>query len=185
MKKLSKFQFWALTWFSKPACDRQLYKLAAQLKPKSIVQFGLGNLRQVETLINVCQNFSGVDEIRFTGVDLFEARAKQVPGLTLKEAHRRLASTGAKSRVFPGETASSLPRLANQLAGTDLLILSLEGGRQSLDPCWFFIPRMLQANSLVLVQEHSVAGAPYQVLSFAEAEQLAKAVGRPASAAAA
>lgn len=184
MKKLSKFQFWALTWFSKPACDRQLYKLAAKLKPQSIVQFGLGNLRQAETLVTVCQNVSGVEEIRFTGVDLFEARVNQVPGLTLKEAHRRLAATGAKSRVFPGDTTSSLPRLANQLGGTDLLILALDGGRQALDSCWFFIPRMLQANSLVLVQEQTATGAPYQVLTLAEVEQLAKAVGRPASMAA-
>lgn len=184
MKKLSKFQFWGLTWFSKPVCDRQLYKLAAKLQPKSIVQFGLGNLRQAETLITVCQNCSGLEEIRFTGVDLFEARSQKVPGLTLKEAHRVLAATGARSRVFPGEIASSLPRLANQLGGTELLLITLEGGRQVLDPCWFFIPRMLQANSLVLIQEHAAAGSPYQQLSLAEVEQLAKAVGRPVAAAA-
>lgn len=183
MRKLSKFQFWALTWFSKPACDRQLYKLAAKLKPKSIVHFGLGNLRQAETLITVCQNVSGLEEIRFTGVDLFEARPRKVPGLTLKEAHRTLAATGAKSRVFPGEATTSLPRLANQLSGTDLLVISLEGSRQTLDPCWFFIPRMLQANSLVLVQEQAATGAPYQPLTLAEVEQLSKAIGRPAAAA--
>lgn len=183
MRKLSKFQFWALTWFSKPVCDRQLYKLAAKLKPKSIVQFGLGNLRQAETLITVCQNFSGVEEIRFTAVDLFEARSAKVPGLTLKEAHRTLAATGAKSRVFPGDVTSSLPRLANQLGGTDLLIISLEGSRQTLDPCWFFIPRMLQTNSLVLVQERAASGSVYQILTLTEVEQLSKAVGRPAVAA--
>jgi hypothetical protein len=184
VKKLSKFQFWALTWFSKPACDRQLFKLAAKHQPKSIVHFGLGSLRQAELLITVCQNFAGTDEIRYTGVDLFEARIPQLPGLTLKEAHRHLASTGAKTRVLPGDAPQMLPRMANQLGGTDFLVISLEGERQLLDGCWFFIPRMLQPNSLVLVQERRSSGAQYQVLNFQEVEQLAKAAGRPAAVAA-
>jgi hypothetical protein len=184
VKKLSTFQFWALTWFSKPACDRQLYKLAAQHKPKCIVQFGLASLQQAEKLIQVCQHFSGCEEIRYTGVDLFEARTNKVPGLTLKEAHRVLATTGAKTRVMPGDAPQMLPRMANQLTGTELLVVSLDGGRDTLDSCWFFIPRMLQTGSLVLLQEHRAAGGAYQPLSVADVEQLAQAAGRPAAKAA-
>lgn len=184
MKKLSTFQFWMLTWFSKPACDRQLYKLAAKLKPKSVVHFGLGSLEQAKKLIQVCQHFSGTEEIRYTCVDLFEGRSTKVAGLTLKDAHRVLAGTGAKTRVMPGDATQMLPRMANQLSGTDLLIISLEGGRETLDTCWFFVPRMLQASSLVLLQERRSAGTVYQTLTPADVEQLAKAAGRPSTQAA-
>jgi hypothetical protein len=184
VKTLSTFQFWALTWFSKPACDRQLYKLVAKQKPKTIVHFGLASLQQAETLIQVCQNFSGCEEVRYTAIDLFEARTTKVPGLTLKEAHRVLATTGAKTRVMPGDAPQMLPRMANQLTGTDLLVVSLDGSRETLDGCWFFIPRMLQTGSLVLLQEHRAAGSAYQPLSVGDVEQLAQAAGRPASKAA-
>jgi len=181
VKKLSTFQFWALTWFSKPACNRQLYKLAAKHQPKCIVQFGLASLQQAENLIQVCQHFSGCEEIRYTAIDLFEARANKIPGLTLKEAHRVLSTTGAKTRVMPGDAPQMLPRMANQLTGTELLVISLDAGRETLDSCWFFIPRMLQPGSLVLLQENRAAGSAYQPLSVADIEQLAQAAGRPAS----
>lgn len=184
VKKLSTFQFWALTWFSKPACDRLLYKLAAKHRPKCIVQFGLASLQQAEKLIQVCQHFSGCEEIRYTAIDQFEARTNKVAGLTLKEAHRVLSTTGAKTRVMPGDAPQMLPRMANQLTGTELLVISLDGGRETLDSCWFFIPRMLQAGSLVLLQENRGAGGAFQPLSVADVEQLAQAAGRPATKAA-
>ena len=93
-------------------------------------------------------------EIVYTGVDLFEARSSyEGPGLTLKMAHRKLKATGARIRLLPGDPLTVLCRSANELSGTDLIIISDRQNKASLTGGWFFLPRMLHDSSQVFVEE--------------------------------
>jgi hypothetical protein len=95
-----------------------------------------------------------LDEIRYTGVDRFEDRtAADGPGVTLKMAHRLLRATGARIRLVPGDLPDALARSANSLGDTDLVILSARHCRASLDRAWFYLPRLLHADSRVFLEE--------------------------------
>ena len=51
-------------------------------------------------MIRLAQNWSDGQRVRYTAVDPFELRAEEAgPGLTLKEAYRKLKATGRGSRL--------------------------------------------------------------------------------------
>jgi hypothetical protein len=156
-----------------------LFKVITQRKPQSIVHFGLANIQQVRQVIAVGQRAAKTRAIKYTGVDLFEARSPSPNNMALREVHKALAGFEAKVRLIPGEAATTLSRMANQLTGTDLLVMSLDKSRDVLDSSWTFIPRMLQQNSLVLLQCDRQNGANFEALTLGDIEILAKAAGKP------
>ncbi|HUT90182.1 MAG TPA: hypothetical protein VMY37_11840 [Thermoguttaceae bacterium] len=99
---------------------------------------------------------SSPGQIRYTGIDLFEARTpSDGPGLTLKAAHRLLSRTGARVQLLPGDPFSVLARAANNLRGSELVIISAGHDPNSLAHAWFYVPRMLCEGSYVLIEEPS------------------------------
>jgi hypothetical protein len=151
MKPLSNFRYYLLTLFGKPACDREIYKTIRKFKIQSIVEIGLGDGKRAETMIQVAQKFSDSSAIRYTGIDLFEARETE-PKLPLREIHKKLTSTGAKCQLVPGDVDSAIARIANSHLRTDLIVISADDPSQRLEAGWFYFPRMLHATSLVLSQ---------------------------------
>ena len=94
-----------------------------------------------------------VGHIRYTGVDLFEARtSSDGRGTTLKAAHRLLKATGARIQLIPGDPFTALSRAANTLGGTELVVISAGHDPDSLARAWFYLPRTLSAESLVLME---------------------------------
>lgn len=151
MKPLSTFRYYLLTLFGKPACDREIYKAIRKLKIQSIVEIGLGDGQRAESMIQVAQKYSDPTAIRYTGIDLFEARETE-PKLPLREIHKKLTSTGAKCQLVPGDVDSAIARIANSHLRTDLIVISANDPSQQMENGWFFLPRMLHATSLVLSQ---------------------------------
>jgi hypothetical protein len=93
-------------------------------------------------------------QIDYAGIDLFDARSSNDgPGLTVKEAYRKLVTTGARIRLVPGDPLTALSRVANELLESDLVIVSAGLDAESLLKAWFFLPRMLHAGSHVFVEE--------------------------------
>ena len=78
--------------------------------------------------------------------------------MTLKQAHQRLAQTGAVVQLIPGDPQSALSRSANHLGGTQLMIVTEEwmGDR---DPAWFYVPRMLAPVSAVYLASNTAMQA--------------------------
>jgi hypothetical protein len=173
MKPISTFRFFLLTRFSQPAADRDVYKMVRQLKAKSIVELGLGNGNRAETMIRVARKFSVTDTLRYTGIDLFEARENSQQKLTLKDMHRRIQTLGVKAQLVPGTAEMTIPRIANSHLRTDLIIISGDYAAEGLSECWTFLPRMLQAHSVVMIQ--SSADAKFQTLSRLDVEKRANA----------
>jgi hypothetical protein len=165
-----------LMYLSKPAGDRCLYRAIRTHGVRSIVQIGIGAGQRTHRLIDAVGLYSGDRPLRYTGIDLFEARPSHAPGLTLKQAHQQFRPLVHKLQLVPGDPYSALNRTANSLQGTDLVVVAADVDAESLQRSWFFLPRMLHAKSLVLVEQQVSGGTKgeFQSLPLAELERRAQ-----------
>jgi len=141
-----------LAHFSRPAHERRIYRTIRRNRASNIVEIGVQMGRRASRLIRVAARYAGKSDVRYTGIDLFEARGTDQPGLTLKKAHRTLTALGAKVQLIPGDSYSALARSANTLTGTDLVVISADQDLEALSQSWFYMPRMLHQRSRVFVE---------------------------------
>jgi hypothetical protein len=153
-----KFAF--LAHFSQPRTQRQLFRLIKVHKVCRIVEVGIFSLERTTAMISVAQRFAGTNPVNYTGLDWFDARDVELPRLTLKDAHRQLQATGATVRLVPGEPARSVAAIANSHQHTGLLLLSSPVSESTLAPAWFFFPRMVDGQSIVLRERIDTADRP-------------------------
>jgi len=172
MKPMSAWRYFVLARFSKPTNDRIAYQAIKKGGFTSIVEVGLTDGTRCENMIRVAQKFSPDAKIRYTGIDLFDARETQQP-LKLLDTHKRLNSLGAKVKLVPGEFNDGVQRIANSHTRTDLVVIECADESEKLEAVWRFVPRMLHANSLVVVM---YPGDEYEALNFLEVEKLASQV---------
>lgn len=164
--------FWLKT-FSRPAGERAVHRHVLGHRPARILEVGLGTLVRTERLLRAA------GEVAYVGLDRFEGRGPgDPPGVTLKEAHRRLAGLG-RVRLVPGNADTSLARLCNQLGQFDLVLVSADNDPRHLERAWFFMQRLLTPASTVLVEP--AAGARWIELPRSRVDDLAaRAVSRRA-----
>ena len=136
---------------SKPRESRALYRTAHKLRAKRIVEFGITDpdrsLRLVKLAVEAC---SPGQQICYTALDLFDARSEKRSPLTIKQAHRHFASSGAKVQLVPGPLPEGLARRANTLLGSDLIIFAEDVVPANDGRFWFYLPRLLHPESCVL-----------------------------------
>jgi hypothetical protein len=169
-------RYYYLTWFSQPVADRPLYQTVAKRPLRSIVELGVGNAVRAKRLLEMAiKPQHAAEPLRYTGIDLFEARDKKSPGLTLKEAYSQLKTDHVKLQLLPGDPLSALSRSANSLAGTDVLIISFDQVGDSLEQAWRFVPRMLHASSLVYLERAAKKPGEtnFELLPLAQISRLA------------
>lgn len=160
---------------SKPASDRPLYQAIHRNQARTIVELGIGDGQRALRMIEVASQHAPAAEIRYTGVDPFELRpAKDLSRLPLKTAYQVLRATGAKVRLLPGDPALALIRMVNELEAADLLLVSAEVCRSSMEKLWFYLPRILHAKTQVFLEEGSQDAAQMRVLSAAEIRRRAQ-----------
>jgi hypothetical protein len=139
--------------FSKPSCNRPVYRAIRRCHAQKIVELGIGAGQRAMRMIDVSKLVSPQQDIHYVGIDQFEARSESDgPGLTLKAAHRLLRREGVRVQLVPGGPSESLVRVANSLGKVDLLIVPAELEAESNARAWLFIPRMLHEESLVFVE---------------------------------
>ncbi len=131
--------------------DRTLLKVVKQESFHRIVEIGVGDGDRAERLIKTALGQHDSATVRYTGIDLFEARGAAT-SCTLKEIHRRLVAHQVAVRLVPGDAASALPRCANDLRGTDLVVVRNDQDPSSLERAWHFLPRMLHQTSQVWLE---------------------------------
>jgi hypothetical protein len=159
-----------LTRLSRPATDRAVYRHVLQHTPRRILELGLGTLVRTERVLRLATR-SAQGEIRYVGLDRFEGRdPSDPPGVSLKQAHRMLHPLG-RVQLVPGNVDSSLARLCNQLGQFDLVLVSADNDERYLERSWFFIQRLVSAETTVLVE--TGASGPWQVLPRATLEKRA------------
>jgi hypothetical protein len=160
---LSRLKLFYLLHLSQPPAERIVYRGIRRQQARKIVEVGIGTARRAVRMIQVAQATAAAGEVQYTGIDPFEGRSQaDGPGLSLKEAHRKLKATGARIRLVPGSPEAGLSQVANALGKVDLLLLSATPAPQSLGQAWFFVPRLLDDRTLVFLEGVSPDG----VVSF-------------------
>ena len=145
-----------------------------------LVEIGIHDVERSQRLIRMAQIASNDEyEVRYTGIDLFEARPADAATMTLKGTHQSLAQTGASVRLIPGEPTHALSRYANHLGGTQLLIISHRMS-QDLESAWYYIPRMLTEKAFLFIELSSDAANQngYRSVLSDEIQRLAETAGR-------
>jgi hypothetical protein len=178
LKPASTFQYFYLSRLSHPAHERCLYRALRRHAVRSIVEIGLGDGHRALRLLSVAQRRQPHERLSYAAIDLFEARPSGAVGWSLKEAHRQLTRAGVQFRLSPGEPFPALARCANSLTNTDLLVIGADHDPASLEPAWFYIPRMLHERSLVFVEEQNGARRKFRRLNVAEVLQAPQAEAR-------
>jgi hypothetical protein len=168
---VSLFSRLAAVWnacFAKPAVERSLEQAVKRQRPRRILEIGLGDGQRASRVISLAQRYHARHEVQFIGVDLFEDRHGEQPPFPLKDAYRQLRSTAARIRLVPGDAYGALVRAANSLSGIDLVLISAEVSKTSLAPAWFYLPRTLSKNAIVLWADGSLPDGEYRQVSRAE-----------------
>ena len=169
MKSIGALKSAYLSYLSKPPQDRRLYHTIQRARVRRMLVIGLGPELRAERMIAAASRTHAARDIHFAAIDLFEAGGDLAAALPLKHVHQLLAKSGARIRLIPGDPANSLARAANTLTNTDLIVISSGQDLESLERAWFYFPRMLHANSLILREFEG----GYQEVSSGEVERLA------------
>jgi hypothetical protein len=162
-----------LTWFSKPAGDRPLFRAIRRRCPRRIMLLGLSNIDRALQIISLAQRYHPRDDLELVGIDPFETRSASLPRLPLKEAHRLLRATGARINLVPGSAAEALARSANSLRGFNLVLIGADQDDAALANAWFYLPRTLGAESLVLRESIAAEGPTLSQIELAELQRRA------------
>lgn len=167
-----------LTHFSKPVAERVLYRNLKRQSIKRILEVGVGDLNRSKRILKFASELADEEtKISFTGIDMFEGRDDD-SGVPLKEAHRALKQFAQTVKLIPGDPYSALARSANSLQQTDMIIISADQDRDSLDRAWFYVPRMMHDDTLVFLEvapEDEEEEATLELISMADVVAMARA----------
>ncbi len=177
----SRLQYLALTWFSRPKSDRVIYRAIRKHGCHRFLEIGVGQGLRAQRMIDLALASHPQDQVRYVGIDLFEARPEPASGLKLKDAHRLLKARGIATQLVPGDPFSALARTANSLRDIDLVLISADQDAASLERAWFYLPRVLHATSLVF-QEQANPDGTLAVLALDRGEVEARRGNRSACA---
>jgi len=128
-------------------------------RPTRILEIGLGTLVRTERMLRAAGVGPTGEAVRYVGLDRFEGRsATDPPGVSLKEAHRRLHAL-ARVQLVPGNPDTALARVCNHLGAFDLVIISADNDERHVERAWFFLRRLVTPTTTVFVQAPSSRGA--------------------------
>jgi len=164
--------------------DRALYRAIRKGRFSSVLEIGIGSIDRARNMIQIAAMGREPDHVSYAGIDLFETRPMEAAQrLSLKGTHQALRGTGARIRLIPGEVYSALARTANELVGRDLLIISADHDTAALDRAWFYVPRLLHADSQVFLEVRDADSdtSSYRRVPRIEIERLAATYDRRAA----
>lgn len=168
--------FW-LTRLSRPAGERLIHRHVLRARPARILELGLGQLVRTERMLAAAGPSAG--PVHYVGLDRFEGRApSDPPGVSLKQAHRRLHPLG-RVQLVPGNIDTSLSRVCNHLGSFDLVLVSADNDERHLERSWFFLQRMIHAGTVVFVESKSAAGSTWTLASKSRIDELAARTVKP------
>jgi hypothetical protein len=154
LQPTSRWKIFYLSYFSNPASDRQIYRAILQKKSRRILELGIADGSRALRMIDAATRFTPRSDIQYIGMDSFEDRGETGgPGLSLLDAHRKLTRSGVKIKLIPGDPLKSLARAANDLRQVDVLIISPQTETDRLSRIWYFVPRLLHAQSQIFVEQ--------------------------------
>jgi hypothetical protein len=162
-----------LLYFSQPAGERALYRYLLSRPLRSVVELGMKLNGRTARVLEIA-GWSG-EELRYTGIDLFDARPEGQEALKLKSAFAGLRRPGVQVQLVPGDPFSALARVSNSLMGTDVIIIGAEQDEESLSRAWTWVPRMLKPDSRVLLEETTESARTWRLMPREEILKRAEA----------
>lgn len=171
VKPLSFFGFLKLTRFSKPSQDRVVYQLIKKNQYQSFVEVGLGDGTRCAKMVQAAMTVSPDANLRYTGIDLFDARDESQTPIKLIDMHKQMKGLPAKTQLVPGELDAAVQRIANSHLRTDLMLISAPLDEEKLQAVVPFMPRMLHSDSVVLLQRE--IDGPFEQLNRLDIERMA------------
>lgn len=158
-----------LVHVAKPVGETFVYRAACDRPVKRVMEIGVGTGERTLKLIKLLSEQTPVAELAYFGVDLFEGRelSGMATGMSLKEMHRVLKTTGCRVQLIPGDPFAALARTANTIQMLDLVVINAEQQGESLERAWFYLPRMLAPNARIIVEDAQVKEG-YRILSADE-----------------
>jgi hypothetical protein len=156
-----------LLWLCRPSWERRLYRAVRRTRPRRIVELGFGDGSRASRIVLLARRYLPQETIHYAALDPFEARPSG-PGVTLIQAHRRLTRLKMRARFFPGDTLLALAAHANDLTGTDLLIVDNTSGQRPLEQMSPYLRRMLHESSLIACHSGTEGGKRLMFLSTAD-----------------
>jgi hypothetical protein len=176
LSTVGRLKYAFLAYFSKPVADRILFREVRRRRASKMLLLGLASTQRALRLMGVAADVTSGHEVHFAAIDLFEARPADQAGLGLKEAYRQLKASGHKVQLIPGDPPSALARSANALGQLDLILISADHSDASIGSGWFYVPRMLHAQSRVYLETVGEGGlTSWRLLLPSEIERLAVA----------
>ena len=179
MKRAGTLRTKYLTLLSNPPQDRRIYQAISQLHPEAILEIGIGSGERASRMIELALRYQGAGQLRYIGIDLFEARPPENPGLTLKRAHRLLSDGDTSVRLIPGDPGGVLTVAANGLGPVDLVVISHDPSIAPDSRAWFYLPRMLSPDAAVFEEQVESGGrCEFRRHTLAEIRSQADAISR-------
>jgi hypothetical protein len=179
---VSWFSRLAAVWsgcFAKPAADRSVEFAVKRHRPRRILEIGLGDGQRARRVIALAQRYHAKEEVQFIGVDLFEDRVGEAAPFPLKDAYRQLRTTSARIRLIPGDVHGALVRAANSLSAIELVLISAEVNTAALAAAWFYLPRTLAQDAVVLWADGTLPEGEYREVSRTELMMAARPARAP------
>ena len=175
-KLFNSVRLFYLTYLSKPAGDRVIYRAIVRGRAKRVLEIGLGQGLRACRMIETMQRVSHEQLVSYCGIDLFElSHGQSSSRLSLKAVHCKLKPTGARVRLVPGDPFSALVAMANTIGVCDVIVIAAGHDAESLDRAWFYVPRLLHSTTQVFLETVDGKTPLFESLSHDEIRRRAQA----------
>ena len=131
MSRLNWFQRFYWQKLAKPVSDRELFRALLSQPISSVLEIGVGDGARMKRIVQLAQRATGVEQLRYVGVDGFESAKDGGVHLTLKQAHQQATALGVRANLIPGDLKSAMPRVAHKIGSSDLVVIDGEFDSQS------------------------------------------------------
>lgn len=149
----------------RPRRYRQLLAIAAERKPKSIIEIGVFQGQRAIELIDAASLHAPVNTITYFGFDLFEGLTPELLKSELSKTPdpkdavtKRLEGTGAQAEVVAGFTQQTIPDLREQgrLANADLIFIDGGHAIDTIRSDWRNLEPLMHDDSVVVFDDYYV-----------------------------
>lgn len=160
MSLVNRLKLFHLLYFSQPAADRVVYRIACRASCRKIIELGIGKAERAKRLLWALAHDRGNGTcaesmpIEYIGFDMFEGG----DGPSLKDVFRTLRSQGVRVRLIPGEPHCSLARWANEVGAADLVLVSAASHWSEHPRLWRFVPRLLRPQGILMIEQQGGNG---------------------------
>lgn len=139
----------------------RLLEIIRTEKCKKIMEIGTWNGRQAERMIGEAAKHHGAGEVEYYGFDLFDLQDDDMfekelakRARPMAEVEERLEKTGARIRLFKGNTISTLPEIVPSLPKMDLIYIDGGHSLETIESDWRNVKKLMHERMVVVFDDY-------------------------------